>query len=1167
MPKFKKPLDAKDALNRLDRIWNDVDLTAWAAWLAEVKPDARFFTSGPHVKGRCPFHGDTDPSFVVTPGKAIARCFGCHRAFWNPIHLVAELNGTSWAEALLFMKKRWGLSAAIPKALYETFKEREEYAKLKEKLMRYFAELLHECLSSYARKSLDADGKNWSRPTVEYLLDRRLGENGLSELVAPGQESNGEFDQYGVLMTMINTHALIGILPSLGDVRAKFGDGSEEAKFFESYFADYINGAQYIGYLVFPYDDSPTTLCRFKMREPMKPCKKQVWVKDKYEDENNAFHGFYGLRYYRTYLTLQEHGDNGPEKGFPAYLTEGEFDALSAIAQQIRRSNDDYMALGMSGGGAQGLDWFAKLNVLRIRFLQDRDHGGNKFIKQVLEKTHKKVFGVRVFNWPDEYVDWKDPKRPDARIKDVDDAIREVGYKRWVRYVTNDDMYDAVEKWTYDRASDAIEQLHVRDVASINRTAKEFGALLRDEQVCRAFCTMVADGFGLDGAILHRDIFVKEDNEVEFTKRIHAAVLEHWHPIGIQNAEGRKRLLLMWHKTSKTTSSVVLGDERAAETFVAPHFGPIYDFIAATVSDAMFLVGDDTDLEPAFNVTSRAKRYCEYLKNALLIAAKGLPSMDHAPTRAQGVHMARHAGDQMLSYMINGRDVYVLKHDGPAFTATALDGPSHEGFVFQNTGKTWIESVTKAEDLLADVDLVALFHRVRDMIDSGWTFRYQQLDCMFLAAYVMSLAVMTVFTRQTAVILNAEHQAGKSRFTSGFVGGTGFGRINVVAHALAMQGYTAASIRQQHSDTSLCLCLEEFEDYGGNDAKSIAVRKVLELTRDLISENAVNWSIGTATGESRTYRLRFPLMTCAIRPLRDAASLSRFIRFELVKDDARIDPVDALVGKFGEDLIKKTRHDMFVGVLRHMLTLRKTQSEVGTEYSSNTILPAHASSRFREALVPILSILRFIGELAVASGRPELAPDYKKFAYDFAETRREQLAQLKSTAQDEQVFEAVISSTFQVANVGDKNTLTGTKSLRQMFLDLNQLEDINKTMQGVYIDTKMEWLVVSWYEAQNGVLSQSMFRNTPPTWLRDVAQRSPFHVPAEEVKNARVLERLMNVMGPAQNPDMISVFSVKHMLDIVRAHRDAAMKKSETPVDEAKEIDPNKVQGDEDIIV
>lgn len=1169
MAKSKKPADGKILFKRLNRIWTDVDLSAWAAWLVEVNPEGMWRIGGGHVKGRCPFHEDSTASFHLSPLKFRASCFGCRRGWWSPIHFIAEVMKTSVADALLYAKKRWGLSAAIPKEMFETVRAHEVYQRNKTALMKFFAELLFQCMSSYSRGQLEAEGLGWAGATVEYLLGRRLGENGRRELVPAGQESNNEFDQYGVWVSLISSHQLLGVFPPTAYVRDKFGASSEEAKFFESYFAKCIGGQTYHGHLVFPYDDTPTSLARFKLREPVSPCVSQLWIDDAYEAQMGSFRGFYGLRYYGSYLADGAHGADGPDKGHFGYVSEGEFDALAGIAQQIRRASDDYIALGLSGGAAQGVDRLYDLGVLRIRFLPDRDAGGVKFTKQVLEETTKKDFGYRVFDWPSEYVDWHDPTRPDAAIKDVDDAIRELGYPRWVRYVRDDSgSYTAINEWCYEQAAAAINASGNKDIAAINRTAKEWGTLIREEQVCIAYCNAISANYNLDSITLRRDIFVLKDNEEEFIKRLHLTLLVHYHPLGIQNAEGRKKILLMWDKVSRAMTSVVLNDERSAETFVSARFGPIYDFVAATIGDPPFIVGDDPDEPPPFNVTMKAKKYREYLNWALLRVAKGLPSMDHAQTRSQGVHMASVSDDQMRSYMVNGRDVYVLAYDGLNYTATTLEGPRHEEFIFNNSGRTWIETVTKAEDLVASVDLVELFWRVRDMLNTGWAFRHQDLDCTFLAAYVMCLGVMTLFTRQTAIITNAEHQAGKSKLTAGFIGGTSFRSINVVAHAVAMQGYTAASIRQNHSDTSLCLCLEEFEDYGGNDAKSIAVRKVLELCRDLISENAVNWSIGTATGEAKTYRLRFPLATCSIRPLRDAASLSRFIRFELIKDDTRVSPESVLLAKYGDDGIAKTRHDMFVGVLPHMLTLRKLQTVIEKEYATGAALPAHASSRFREALVPVLCMLRMLGDMARASDRPELAPDYKKFAYDFAESRREQLTQLKTTSQDEQVFEAVISSPFQITNVKDKEAMTDTTSIRKMLGDLNKLEDINKTMKGVYIDTKMEWLVVNWIEAAQGVLTMSELKRNSPSWLKDIAQRSPHHVPIEEVKNALVLDRLVDAMGPSQRLDVISVFSVRHMLDEVRARRDRAMAKAATPADDTekeKEIDPNVVQGDDDM--
>ena len=283
-----------------------------------------------------------------------------------------------------------------------------------------------------------------------------------------------------------------------------------------------------------------------------------------------------------------------------------------------------------------------------------------------------------------------------------------------------------------------------------------------------------------------------------------------------------------------------------------------------------------------------------------------------------------------------------------------------------------------------------------------------------------------------------------------------------------------------------------------------------------------------------------------------------------MKEAGHGDPVDLIVDKYGDAAIKKTRHDMVVGPVQHMMHLRAAQTAVAKEYSSGTQMPAHASSRFREALYPVLTMLKFLGTLPGAAG---VIPDYRKFAYDFAESRREQLARLKTTSQDEQIFETIMSSPIQVASVGDKTLSSGDTNVRVMLSDLNKLDDINKTKRGVYLDVRMEWLIVNWIEAQQGVLAQSKYRGDQPTYLKDIAQRSPYHVTTDDVRKARTLERMVDVMGPCQPIDLISVFSVKHYLDAVRERRDSAMNKVASPVEKPAEVDPNQAQGDDDIVV
>jgi DNA primase len=55
--------------------------------------------SGLHLSGRCPFHDDEHPSFVVYPETASFHCFGC-RVSGDVIDFVRRANGLSFREAL-----------------------------------------------------------------------------------------------------------------------------------------------------------------------------------------------------------------------------------------------------------------------------------------------------------------------------------------------------------------------------------------------------------------------------------------------------------------------------------------------------------------------------------------------------------------------------------------------------------------------------------------------------------------------------------------------------------------------------------------------------------------------------------------------------------------------------------------------------------------------------------------------------------------------------------------------------------------------------------------------------------------------------------------------------------------------------------------------------------
>jgi DNA primase len=88
---------------------NTVDDIIAAAQVEEVVGD--FVTlkkRGSNLMGLCPFHGEKTPSFVVSPGKGIYKCFGCGRA-GNSVGFVMEHEKMEYVDALRYLARKYNI--------------------------------------------------------------------------------------------------------------------------------------------------------------------------------------------------------------------------------------------------------------------------------------------------------------------------------------------------------------------------------------------------------------------------------------------------------------------------------------------------------------------------------------------------------------------------------------------------------------------------------------------------------------------------------------------------------------------------------------------------------------------------------------------------------------------------------------------------------------------------------------------------------------------------------------------------------------------------------------------------------------------------------------------------------------------------------------------------
>lgn len=88
--------------NTIQEILNRIDIIDIVGGFVKLK------RRGANYLGLCPFHNEKTPSFTVSPGKEIYKCFGCGRS-GNSISFVMEHEKYSYVEALKWLAARYGI--------------------------------------------------------------------------------------------------------------------------------------------------------------------------------------------------------------------------------------------------------------------------------------------------------------------------------------------------------------------------------------------------------------------------------------------------------------------------------------------------------------------------------------------------------------------------------------------------------------------------------------------------------------------------------------------------------------------------------------------------------------------------------------------------------------------------------------------------------------------------------------------------------------------------------------------------------------------------------------------------------------------------------------------------------------------------------------------------
>ncbi|QIP16780.1 hypothetical protein G8759_31145 [Spirosoma aureum] len=97
----------------LDRLRAQADIVFIIGELWEIKK------AGSNYKGCCPFHTEKSPSFSVSPGKQIFKCYGCGKG-GDLFRFVQDFKRLTFSEAVHYVADRYNETVIYERPINRT---------------------------------------------------------------------------------------------------------------------------------------------------------------------------------------------------------------------------------------------------------------------------------------------------------------------------------------------------------------------------------------------------------------------------------------------------------------------------------------------------------------------------------------------------------------------------------------------------------------------------------------------------------------------------------------------------------------------------------------------------------------------------------------------------------------------------------------------------------------------------------------------------------------------------------------------------------------------------------------------------------------------------------------------------------------------------------------
>lgn len=1087
----KKSEEPQGGLIELKKLWKCVDPQHWYTLFKELAPENGWILTGRSIKGRCPYHDDTDPSFVINFDRGMAKCFGsCEKYVGDIISLVAKLAACSYSEALVLLNGRFGIGELLGSGADSL----EQYHRVQE-VKAAAAEAMRSVILEIIRENPSYLG--YIRPAIAYLHHARNIPLSVLHALPVGVFAKPEH---------LKKH-----IPS------RLHDG------FDAYFSAY-QSPKFWGSLCFQYNNSPGSISRFKFRimdsaaqdmlsrfpspkgmpaEALRAlCTKDfMFLNDPYTKELGVF----GLHHYHRMIGKSESD---------VYVTEGEFDALSVMAAQLEdQGRQDIIMLAAGGKSGTDLSFLREFGIRTLWMVQDHPaKNGDAFVTALLRSrlnhsgdSVNRPLMFKVFQWP-----------LGMSGQDLDEAVQDMGYDAVSRYLglerasyflnaapwatakcekqitaAKEDGRARLVRVDENSATVEVEKANIEDELRklVLDAILQWFQCLHDPADRLAYAQKFAAEENVDIAQLDDvQTALYSLNTVDGVKeRLKVSLKEHLE-FAYYESGAAGNIFRLWSKTRHEVVALPQSDA-GIESVVSQYVGrSILDWARSLLGQSPILSSRCTGKDPLAderqmhaNVLFLFRQIVSGMtaesrqKSMLEIVGQGIHYQDLPPS----------ARNQGFLYFVNGNKVYRAKYYPDSgvpveweFINSVVDG---EIFFDLHPSRRW-SAVSDVSDLYqaASVDTRALFNDLRTILD-GWKFEHHDIMRDYLAAWILSIPVQKAVGQVNITFLTGESTSGKTSFVNGLLGGIsnkGHEVPTILEPSTVVADATPAWVRQEMQGSSLLLGMDEAETQIDTDHG----RRINEIQKMLFSVptgGATTGRGGLSADQRTSYSIRMPVLLAGINMNSDPVFLTRVVVVNTKKDPTRQNLSNYINDRFTDTQLMQLRRCITVALLPHIPEICRRRAILSKKLAqTQTSVPV--TSRFIESLLTVLTVYEMLGL------------DPINLYLQLIERNRSRIESLHGHDSQSGLLNAVLYTEAVKTALSDDG-LTGYVTARSLIME-GAHTILNNSNCGIYLIAEMGWIVVVWRQVRFSILNRTSFRNLDEAAMKESVSKNSFVV-------------------------------------------------------------------------